>query len=168
MGRDLDPKCKQCRRLGEKLMLKGERCFSSRCAMVKRNYPPGFHGVKGSKHRHSDYSLQLAEKQKAKKQYHLLEKQFKLTFEKASKQPDNTGENLLRLLEMRLDNAVYRLGFASSRSQARQLVNHGHIQVNNRKVNIPSCQIKVGDIIKIKEIPTVTVEGIIKQKEKGE
>jgi len=119
--------------------------------MVKRNYPPGFHGVKGSKHRHSDYSLQLAEKQKAKKQYHLLEKQFKLTFEKASKQPDNTGENLLRLLEMRLDNAVYRLGFASSRSQARQLVNHGHIQVNNRKVNIPSCQIKVGDIIKIKD-----------------
>ncbi|MDD5071369.1 MAG: 30S ribosomal protein S4 [Patescibacteria group bacterium] len=150
MGRNLDAKCKQCRRLGEKLFLKGERCNSPKCAMVKRNYPPGFHGQKG-KRRQSDYGMQLAEKQKAKKQYNLLEKQFKLTFLKAKRKSGDAGENLLKSLELRLDNAVYRLGFASSRIQARQLVGHGHLQVNGRKVDIPSYEVKEGDIIKIKE-----------------
>ena len=149
MGRNLDPKCKQCRRIGEKLMLKGERCSSTKCAMVKRNYPPGFHGAK-TRRRQSDYGLQLAEKQKAKKQYNILEKQFKLAFDKARKQTGNTGEILLTILEMRLDNTIYRLGFAPSRAQARQLVNHGHFSVNGRKVNIPSYAVKPGDIIKIR------------------
>ncbi len=150
MGRNLDAKCKQCRRLGEKLFLKGERCYSPKCAMVKRNYPPGFHGQKGKK-RQSDYGMQLAEKQKAKKQYNLLEKQFKLTFLRAKRKPGDASENFLRSLELRLDNTVYRLGFASSRTQARQLVSHGHIEVNGRKVNIPSYEVKEGDIIKIRE-----------------
>lgn len=150
MGRNLDPKCKQCRRTGEKLFLKGERCDSPKCAMVKRNYPPGFHGPKGKK-RQSDYSLQLTEKQKAKKQYHLLEKQFRLTFDKSAKQSGDIGENLLKLLEMRLDNTVYRLGLATSRARARQLVSHGHLLVNDRRVNIPSFQVKAGDVVKIKK-----------------
>ncbi|MDP3043713.1 MAG: 30S ribosomal protein S4 [bacterium] len=150
MGRNLNPKCKQCRRTGEKLMLKGDRCSSPKCAMVKKNYPPGAHRVKG-KPRRTEYSLQLNEKQKAKKIYNLLEKQFKLTFDKAKKQKGDAGENLLKLLEKRLDNVVYRLGFASSRSQARHLVSYGHFTVNGKKVNIPSYQVKTGDIIKIKE-----------------
>ncbi|MFA4834358.1 MAG: 30S ribosomal protein S4 [Patescibacteria group bacterium] len=151
MGRNLDAKCKQCRRLGEKLFLKGERCYLPKCAMVKRNYPPGFHGQKGNKRRQSDYGMQLAEKQKAKKQYNLLEKQFKLTFLKAKRKPGDASENLLRTLELRLDNTVYRLGFASSRTQARQLASHGHIEVNGRKVNIPSYEVKEGDIIRVRE-----------------
>jgi len=150
MAKNLDPKCKQCRREGEKLMLKGERCNSPKCAMVKKNYPPGVHGPKG-RGRQSDYSLQLREKQKAKRLYNLLEKQFKITFNKANKQKGDTGENLLKILETRLDNVVYRLGFADSRSQARQLVSHGHFTVNDKKVNIPSYQVKTGDIIKIKQ-----------------
>ena len=150
MAKNLNPKCKQCRRESEKLFLKGERCSSPKCAMVKKNYPPGVHGPKG-KARQNDYSLQLREKQKAKRQYNLLEKQFKITFDKAHGQPGDAGENLLRMLETRLDNAVYRLGFAISRSQSRQLINHGHFTVNDKKVNIPSYQIKTGDIIKIKE-----------------
>jgi len=149
MGRNLDAKCKQCRRIGEKLFLKGERCGLPKCAMVKRNYPPGFHGQKGKK-RQSDYGLQLAEKQKAKKQYNLLEKQFKLTFSKAQKQSGDAGENLLKLLETRLDNVVFRLGLASSRIQARQFVGHGHIRVNDKKVNIPSFQVKQGDVVRVK------------------
>ena len=149
MGRNLDAKCKQCRRIGEKLFLKGERCSSPKCAMVKRNYPPGFHGQKGKK-RQSDYGLQLAEKQKAKKQYNLLEKQFKLTFSKAQKQTGDAGENLLKLLETRLDNVVFRLGIATSRTQARQFVGHGHIRVNDKKVDIPSFQVKQGDVIRVK------------------
>ncbi|MDD5031584.1 MAG: 30S ribosomal protein S4 [Patescibacteria group bacterium] len=150
MARNLDAKCKQCRRLGEKLFLKGERCNSPKCAMVKRNYPPGFHGQKGKK-RQSDYGMQLAEKQKAKKQYGLLEKQFKLTFLRAKRKPGDASENFLRTLELRLDNAIYRLGFAASRVQARQLASHGHIEVNGRKVSIPSYEVKEGDIIKIRE-----------------
>ena len=150
MGRNLNPKCKQCRRTGEKLMLKGDRCGTPKCAMVKKNYPPGAHGIKG-KSRPTEYSLQLNEKQKAKKIYNLLEKQFKLTFDKAKKQKGDAGENLLKLLEKRLDNVVYRLGLASSRSQARQLVSYGHLVVNGKKVNIPSYQVKTGDIVKIKE-----------------
>lgn len=131
------------------MFFKGDRCQSPKCAMVKKNYPPGLHGPKGRK-RQTDYGLQLAEKQKAKKQYNLSEKQFRLTFEKARKQLGNTGETLLKLLELRLDNVVYRLGFASSRSQARQLVNHGHFMVNNKRADIPSLKVKSGDIIKVK------------------
>lgn len=150
MGRNLEPQCKQCRRAGEKLMLKGDRCNSPKCAMVKRNYPPGFHGPKGRK-RQSDYGLQLTEKQKAKKTYNILEKQFRLTFERANKKTGNVGENLFKLLEMRLDNVVYRLGFASSRTQARQLINHGHFIVSGKKVTISSFSVKSGDQIEIKE-----------------
>jgi small subunit ribosomal protein S4 len=150
MARNTDPQCKQCRRAAEKLFLKGDRCYTAKCAIIKRNYPPGFHGPKGKK-RVSDYATQLNEKQKAKREYRLLEKQFRLTFEKARRQTGNTGENFLKFLEMRLDNAVYRLNFAQSRSQARQLVNHGHFTVNGRKVNIPSYNLKAGDVIAIKE-----------------
>lgn len=149
MAKNIDPKCKQCRRIGEKLFLKGDRCNSPSCAMVKRNYPPGFHGPKGRK-RQTDYGLQLQEKQKAKKTYSILEKQFKITFEKAKTHKGDTGENLLKLLETRLDNVVFRLGFAPSRGQARQLVNHGHFTVNGKKVDIPSYQVKMGDVVKVK------------------
>lgn len=152
MGKNLDPKCKQCRRIGEKLMLKGERCSSSKCAMVKKSYIPGFHGPKRrGMARKSDYGLQLTEKQKARKQYGLMEKQFKLTFNRASKKTGDIGENLLRLLELRLDNVIFKLGFADSRSEARQLVNHGHFEVNGKKVSIPSFQVKEGDTINIKK-----------------
>ena len=150
MGKNLDSKCKQCRRIGEKLFLKGERCFSTKCAMVKRNYPPGPHGPKGRK-RLSDYGLQLAEKQKARKFYGLNEGQFKISFNKVQKKGGDVGNNFLRYLEMRLDNVVYRAGFAPSRAQARQLVNHGHFTVNDRKVNVPSYQVKIGQVIKIRK-----------------
>lgn len=150
MGKNLEAKCKQCRRVGEKLLLKGERCSSAKCAMVKRNYPPGFHGPKGKK-RASDYGLQLTEKQKAKKYYGLNEGQFKISFDKVQKKGGDIGTNFLKFLEMRLDNLVYRAGFASSRSLARQLVNHGHFKVNDRKVSIPSYQVKIGQIISIKK-----------------
>lgn len=149
MGRNLNPNCKQCRRSGEKLFLKGDRCNTPKCAMVKRNYPPGIHGPKG-KSRPTEYGLQLNEKQKAKRQYNLLEKQFKLTFEKAKKEAGNTGDNFLKLLEMRFDNVIYRLGIASSRKEARQLVGHGHFTINDKKVNIPSYQVRTGEVIKIK------------------
>lgn len=150
MSKNLEPKCKQCRRIGEKLMLKGERCASGKCAIVKRNYPPGIHGVKGKK-RLSGYGEQLQEKQKAKKIYNLLEKQFRLTFEKAKRMKGDLGENFLCLLETRLDNVIYRMGFAESRGKARNMINHGHFTVNGTKVNIPSFQLKQGDVIKIKK-----------------
>jgi len=150
MGKNLAPKCKQCRRVGEKLLLKGERCNTAKCAMVKRNYPPGFHGPKGRK-RASEFSTQLNEKQKAKKYYNVLEKQFRLTFEKAEKKTGDIGVNFLSLLEMRLDNVVLRLGFASSHVEARQIVSHGHITVNGRKLDVPSATVKPGDVIKIKK-----------------
>jgi len=150
MGRNLDNKCKQCRRTGEKLFLKGERCLGPKCGIVKRNFAPGFHGPKGHK-RLSDYGLQLQEKQKAKKYYGLMEKQFRLTYANASKKQGDAGKNFLRLLEMRLDNVIYRLGWASSRSQARQLVTHGHFTVNDRKTDIPSFSVKLGQVIKIKK-----------------
>ena len=151
MGKSLEPKCKQCRRAGEKLMLKGERCSSPKCAMVKRNYIPGFHGPKRrGMARKSDYGIQLNEKQKAKKQYGLLEKQFKLTFDKAIKKAGDAGENLFILLEERFDNVIYRLGFASSRREARQLVTHNHFKINGKKVNIPSYQVKEGDEIELR------------------
>ncbi len=150
MGKNLAPKCKQCRRLGEKLLLKGDRCNTSKCAMVVRNYPPGIHGPKGKK-RSSDYGLQLAEKQKARKIYGLMEKQFRLTFDKARKQTGDTGKNFLKFLEMRLDNVIHKAGFGTSQTQARQLVNHGHLTVNGRKVDVPSFTVKIGDVIKIKK-----------------
>jgi len=151
MAKNLDAKCKQCRRAGEKLFLKGERCFTPKCAIVKRNYPPGFHGSKQGRKRLTDYATQLIEKQKARWTYHLMEKQFKLAYEKAQKQKGHAGENLFKILEMRLDNAVFRAGFASSRSLARQLVNHYHFTVNDKKVNIPSYQVKTGDVIKVRK-----------------
>jgi small subunit ribosomal protein S4 len=130
--------------------LKGERCLTPKCAIIKRNYAPGFHGPKGHK-RLSDYGLQLAEKQKAKKFYGLLEKQFRLTFEKAAKKKGDAGQNFLRLLEMRLDNVVYRLGWAPSRALARQLVNHGHFLLNGRKNTIPSAIVKLGQTVTVKK-----------------
>ncbi len=150
MGKNLDNKCKQCRRLGEKLCTKGDRCGTSKCALVKRNYPPGFHGPKGRR-RLSDYGLQLAEKQKVKIFYNVLEKQFRLTFEKAQKMPGDLSTNFLRLLETRLDNVVYRLGWAFSRPQARQLINHAHLFVDGVKANIPSMIIKPGQVITVKD-----------------
>jgi len=150
MGKELDSKCKQCRRIGEKMFLKGERCSSAKCAMVKRNYPPGFHGPKGKK-RSSDYGLQLNEKQKARKMYGLSEKQFVLSFNKIQKKGGDVGNNFLKCLEMRLDNVIYRSGMASSRTQARQLVNHGHFSINDRTVDIPSYQVKSGQVIKAKK-----------------
>lgn len=149
MSKYLGAACKLCRREGEKLMLKGERCSSSKCALAKRNFPPGFHGPKG-RPRQSEYCVQLREKQKAKRMFGMLEKQFFLTFLTAKKQAGDSGENLLRLLEMRLDNVVYRSGFADSRAKARQLVAHAHFNVNGRRVDIPSYRVKPGDIIKVK------------------
>tara|TARA_B100001013_G_scaffold316126_1_gene223350 strand:- start:27 stop:608 length:582 start_codon:yes stop_codon:yes gene_type:complete len=133
-----------------KLYLKGERCFKESCAIEKRNFPPGQHG-KSRRSKISGYGLQLREKQKVRSIYGVLERQFQNYFEKASRQKGVTGENLLTMLERRLDNAVYRLGFASSRAQSRQLVGHGHILVNSSKVNIPSFQIQQGDIVSVKE-----------------
>jgi len=150
MGRNIDNKCKQCRRAGEKLFLKGDRCYSPKCAIIKRNYAPGFHGPKGHK-RLSDYGSQLAEKQKAKKFYGLMEKQFSLIFQRAAKKSGDAGKNFLRALEMRLDNVVYRLGWATSRAAARQLVNHGHFTVNGRKADIASFEVKAGQVIKVKK-----------------
>jgi len=150
VAKNLNPKCKQCRRAGEKLFLKSDRCKSTKCAMVKKNYPPGAHGSK-RKAKQSNYGLQLEEKQKAKRQYNLLEKQFKIIFQKAKKQTGDSGENFLKLLEQRFDNVIYKSGFARSRNEARQLVSHNHFVVNAKKVNIPSFYVKKGDIIEIKE-----------------
>ncbi len=144
------PVCRLCRREGLKLYLKGERCFKESCAIEKRNFPPGQHG-KNRRSKIVGYGLQLREKQKVRSIYGVLERQFQNYFEKASRQKGVTGENLLAMLERRLDNAVYRLGFASSRAQSRQLVGHGHILVNSSKVNIPSFQIQQGDIVSVKE-----------------
>jgi small subunit ribosomal protein S4 len=149
MTRNTESKCKLCRAAGKKLMLKGEKCTSAKCPMLSRNYPPGLHGPKGRK-KTSGYGIQLKEKQKAKQIYGMREKQFKLLFDRAQKK-GNAGENLLKFLEMRLDNVVFRLGFASSRPQARQLVNHAHFTVNDIKVNIPSYQVKAGDLVKIRK-----------------
>ena len=148
MARDLSPKCKQCRREGTKLFLKGERCLTEKCAFERRSYPPGQHGR--GRIKQSEYLLQLREKQKARRTYRLLEKQFRSYYEKAARKSGVTGENLLRILETRLDNVVYRLGFAASRDQARQLVRHGHFLVNGRRVNIPSYQVKPNDIVALR------------------
>jgi len=148
MARNTDPSCKQCRREGDKLFLKGARCESDKCAMERRPYAPGEHGR--GRIKETEYLLQLREKQKAKRIYGVLEKQFRRYYGKASRQQGITGENLLFLLESRLDNVVYRGGLASSRKDARQVVRHGHINVNGRKVNIPSYQLKEGDVVELK------------------
>ena len=150
MARYTGPVCRLCRREGMKLFLKGERCNTEKCAIEKRNFPPGQHG-KDRKPKIVGYGLQLREKQKAVRYYRLLEGQFRNAFEKASRQKGITGENLLGALEHRLDNVIYRMGFGASRAQARQIVRHGHIQVNGRKVNIPSFQTKVGDVVEVRE-----------------
>lgn len=149
MARYTDASCRLCRREGQKLFLKGERCYSTKCALEKRNYAPGQHGQ--SRKKMSDYGLQLREKQKAKRFYGLLETQFRNLFDKAAKKKGMTGENLLIMLETRLDNTVFRMGFASSRKEARQLVTHAHFTVNGKKVDIPSFEVKAGDVIKVKE-----------------
>ncbi len=148
MARYRGPVCKLCRREGMKLLLKGERCLTEKCALERRSYPPGEHGR--GRIKQSEYLLQLREKQKARRYYGLLENQFRTYYEKAARRSGVTGDNLLRMLEMRLDNVVYRLGFAASRAQARQLVRHGHFLVNGRRVNIPSYQVRPGDVITLK------------------
>jgi small subunit ribosomal protein S4 len=149
MARDTGPQCKQCRREGQKLFLKGARCFTEKCGVERRSYPPGEHGR--GRMRQSEYRQQLREKQKARRYYQLLEKQFRSYYELAARQPGVTGDNLLRLVERRLDNVLVRLGFAASRRQARQLVSHGHWLVNGRRVDIPSYQVRPDDIISIKQ-----------------
>lgn len=143
-------KCKKCRRANQKLFLKGDRCSTQKCAMVKRPYAPGVHG-KSRRRRFSEYGSQLAEKQKIRYTYGISEKQFKNYFKEAINQKENKGEFLVKKLESRLDNVIFRLGWARSRSLARQIVSHGHILVNGRKVNISSYQVKEGDVIKLKE-----------------
>ena len=149
MARYTDANCRLCRREGQKLFLKGDRCYSTKCAMERRGYAPGQHGQGRSKA--SDYALQLREKQKTKRFYGLQETQFRNLFDKADRKSGITGENLLIMLETRLDNVVFRLGFASSRKEARQLVNHGHFTVNGKKADIPSMELKAGDVIAVKE-----------------
>lgn len=150
MAKTLSPKCKLCRREGSKLFLKGERCYSSKCAFTKRKYPPGMHGPKGYP-KISEYGRQLREKQKIKKIYGILERQLSIYVEKASKAIGKDEEILLKNLELRLDNVIYRAGFASSRMMARQIINHGHIRINGRRVDIPSYQVRQGDEITLKE-----------------
>lgn len=150
MARYIGPVCRLCRRDGMKLFLKGERCHTEKCAIEKRNFAPGQHG-KDRRPKLVGYGLQLREKQKGRRYYGLLEGQFRNLFEKASKMKGITGDNLLNMLERRLDSAIYRMGLGTSRAQARQLVRHGHIQVNGRKVNIPSFQVKPNDVIEVRE-----------------
>ncbi|HDQ45342.1 MAG TPA: 30S ribosomal protein S4 [bacterium] len=144
------PVCKLCRREGEKLFLKGERCLSGKCSVEKKAYPPGQHG-KTRRIKLSDYGMQLREKQKIKRHYGLLESQFRLVFDRANRKKGITGENMLKMLESRLDNMVFRLGFAGSRRQARQLVRHRHFTVNGKLVDIPSFEVRPGDVIAVQE-----------------
>lgn len=149
MARYTDSVCRLCRREGLKLFLKGERCYTDKCAIERRNYPPGEHGQARTKF--SEYAIQLREKQKLRRVYGVLEKQFRRYFQQAERSRGVTGESLLITLERRLDNMVYRMGFANSRAEGRQLVRHGHCQVNGRKVNVPSYLVKVGDVVSIRE-----------------
>ncbi len=152
MAKYNDAVCRLCRREGMKLYLKGEKCYSPKCILEKRPYPPGKSSDRGGRRaKASDYGIRLREKQKARRIYGVMERQFRRYFDMASREKGLTGENLLRLLERRLDNVVYRLGFASSRREARQLVSHGHFLVNGRSTNIPSYLVRVGDEIKVKE-----------------
>ncbi len=155
MARYTGPACHICRRHGEKLMLKGAKCFTPKCPVMKRHSPPGQHG--SARRKVSEYSLQLKEKQKARGIYGILERQFMRHYAEAERRPGPTGANLLQILEMRLDNVVYRLGFAESRRQARQLVRHGHITVNGRVTDIPSYLVREGDVIAWKEGSSKTV-----------
>ncbi|MGA2772500.1 MAG: 30S ribosomal protein S4 [Bryobacteraceae bacterium] len=150
MARYIGPVCRQCRREGMKLYLKGERCHSEKCAIEKRNFIPGQHGKERAK-KIVGYGLQLREKQKVRRVYGVLEAQFRSTFEKAALAKGITGENLMSALERRLDSVIYRMGFGTSRAQARQIVRHGHIDVNGRKCDIPSAQVKVGDVVAVRE-----------------
>ncbi len=155
MARLIDPKCRECRRAGEKLFLKGERCFSQKCAMVKKAYPPGLKGAQrrgaGSRRSFSEFGQQLKGKQRIKKIYGVLERQFKKYFKESLKGKGDTRENLMRRLEKRLDNVVFRLGWVKSRAAARQLVNHGHVLVNGRRLTIPSYRVEINDVISLKE-----------------
>ena len=150
MARYTGAVCRLCRREGQKLFLKGDRCYTDKCAVERRSYAPGMHGNARNK-KLSEYGVQMREKQKAKRYYGVLESQFRDYFEMANKKAGTTGENLLTILETRLDNVVYRMGFAMTRRQARQLVNHGHFTVNGKKVNIPSYLVKAGDVIEVAE-----------------
>ena len=149
MARNIDAKCRQCRREGEKLFLKGEKCFTDKCAIERRNYPPGQHGQKQA--RLSGYAVQLREKQKLRRIYGILERQFRRVYELADQHRGITGENLLQALESRLDTVSYRMGFGASRSEARQIVRHNGILVNGKRVNIPSYQVRPGDVIEVAE-----------------
>ena len=151
MARYTGPSCRLCRREGCKLHLKGERCNSDKCSLNRRAQAPGQHGAANNRRRVKEYSLQLREKQKAKRYYGILEKQFKNYFEKADRKEGQNGENLLTMIERRLDNVVYRMGMAESRKEARQLVLHGHFTVNGKKVNIPSYEVSKGDVVALKE-----------------
>ncbi len=150
MARNIGAACRRCRRENLKLYLKGDRCYSDKCSFERRAFGPGQHGQARFK-KLSDYAVQLREKQKVKSMYGMLEGQFRLSFQKADAQKGVTGENLLILIERRLDNTIFRIGFASSRNQARQLVRHNHIQINGRKVNVPSFLVSPGDVITLKE-----------------
>ena len=150
MARNLDPKCRQCRREGEKLFLKGEKCFTDKCAIERRSYAPGQHGQKSGA-RLSDYGTHLREKQKIRRIYGLLEGQFRKVYKEADRRKGVTGENLLQLLESRLDAVVHRMGFAASRAESRQVVRHNGVLVNGRRVNIPSYQVRPGDVIEVAE-----------------
>ena len=150
MARNLDAKCRQCRREGEKLFLKGEKCFTDKCAIERRGYAPGQHGQKSGA-RLSDYGKQLREKQKTRRIYGLLERQFRRTYAAASRSKGVTGERLLQLLEARLDNITYRMGFGASRTEARQVVRHNGILVNGKRVNIPSYEVRPGDVVEVTE-----------------
>lgn len=149
MARNLDPKCRQCRREGEKLFLKGEKCFTDKCAVERRAYAPGQHGQKNL--RRSDYGNQLREKQKIRRIYGLLERQFRNTYKDAASSKGVTGEALLQMLESRLDTVAYRMGFGSSRTEARQIVRHNGILVNGKRVNIPSYRVRQGDVVEVAE-----------------
>lgn len=150
MARDTGPRCRQCRRAGMKLFLKAERCYTEKCAFERRGYPPGEHG-QDRRTKETGYGKQLREKQKARWLYRVLERQFRSYFAKADRKKGVTGENLLRILEMRLDNVAFRFGFAGSRDQARQLVRHRHVTVNGKLVDIPSYQVRAGDVVAVRE-----------------
>ncbi|UCE53229.1 MAG: 30S ribosomal protein S4 [Desulfobacterales bacterium] len=168
MARYTDSVCRHCRRENMKLYLKGDRCYADKCAFDRRSYPPGEHGERRGR-KISDYGIQLREKQKVKRMYGLSEKQFRLFFERADRQKGITGTNLLVLLERRLDNVVYRLGFVNSRAQGRQFVRHNHFSVNGKKVNIPSYLVNIGDTIELREksrkIPTISdsLEAVVRR-----
>jgi small subunit ribosomal protein S4 len=149
MARNTDPQCRQCRREGEKLFLKGEKCFTDKCAIERRSYAPGQHGQKNA--RVSDYGRQLREKQKIRRIYGVLERQFRKEYKEAERQKGITGETLLQLLESRLDSVVFRMGFGASRTEARQIVRHNGITVNGKRVNIPSYHVREGDVVEVSE-----------------